>query len=82
MAAVPLFRDTNIAAVTSRKNTLYGRILRLFSKVLSSLVVSKATEARQSSKATKLHIWFVLNKAIRYCLLTRRAFGHGSREKS
>ena len=25
MAAVPLFRDTNMAAVTSRENTLYVR---------------------------------------------------------
>ena len=24
MAAVPLFRDTNMAAVTSRENTLFG----------------------------------------------------------
>ena len=65
MAVIPLFRDTNMTVVTSRKNT------------------SKATAARQSSKATKLHIWFVLNEAIHYCLLTRRtAFGGGFREKS
>ena len=65
MGAIPSFRDTNMTAETSRKNT------------------SKATEARQSSKATKLHIWFALNEAIPHCLLTRRAaFGRGIRQKN
>jgi len=36
MAAVPLFKDTNMAAVTSRKNTLY-RVFQKFVDILKSI---------------------------------------------
>ena len=39
MAAVPLFRDTNMAAVTSRENTLLGlkgNFLQIFSNFFMS----------------------------------------------